>query len=177
MKNVFIILVISISLLSCDHPSKEESDLPMICNVKFSPATVKRGDIITITYNLYKRDDWSSEWINAHSVDPNGNVAYREWIEINPRYVEFALYVNVKGAEKYSGEQEGYHYIDYEGYFHSDIYATKYTSFKWGEIKCYVPCRAKSGTIKINFEGYGVGYGGFSEENLIVVDESGDEIW
>ena len=158
MKNILYILCILLFIIfifSCT-----ESDgycIPFAENVRFCPPVVKRGDVITITYYL-KKGDPNLSCINDMTVDSDGIVRY---IGNNEQhFIDFDDTKNFNGAVKFGGS------------FISEIYPKRYISYEWGEIKCYVPDDAVSGKICLAITNLLL-----SEKDLIVVDESGDEIW
>ncbi len=170
-------------ITACD--SKTESGIPAIypSNIIFTPEKVKRGDIITINYDFYGG-------IMDLSVDSEGELRYngddsvfREEFEgltdeQRRSFVDFGIKL-LEGAEKvYVKQLDGNYSMGYyHDYFVSEkIYPVKYVKFVNGEIQCIVPGDAVSGPIKVDFDGGGSDLG-FSEDNLIIVDASGDEIW
>ena len=182
--NLYLLLMTYIIVMtSCD--SKTESGVPNIhpSNVVFSPEKVRRGDIITINYDFYGG-------IRDLSVDSEGALRYngddlvfREEFEgltdeQRRSFVDFGIKL-LEGAEKvYVKQLDGNYSMGYyHDYFVSEkIYPVKYVKFVNGEIQCIVPGDAVSGPIKVDFDGGGSDLG-FSEDNLIIVDASGDEIW
>ncbi len=167
MKKILFLtlLIINMFFISCEGGRLDSLPPPSIYNVKFSPSTVKVDDVITITYTLERNE--LSDWVADMSVDTNGILRYigsdedmiREYKDRNCNdFTELGIKVensNIVERKK--------------------IYPTKYISFYWGEIKCYVPNSAISGRIDLRF-GEGAG-DSLSDKDLIVIDESGDDIW
>jgi len=154
-------------------------------NVKVTPSKVKRGDIITITYDMERASSmpwkWSvdNNWIDDTIVNTDGKLKYIGngsysvldagiWSINEPVNVSSAWsideYVSRKGVS-FSRSNTYPSYISFN--------AKKYVSFKWGEIKCYVPDNASSGKIGISFY-YSAAV---SDLDLIVVDDNDNEIW
>ena len=173
------VLLSSILVFSCLIGDYELSNVK---NVNFSPSVVKRGDVITITYNLNGDGVPDMSWLNDMSVDSNGILKYigndRDLIDLNHfkdrdfnDIIDFGIIIIGSETTEDGRWKLAVRYENGEG-----IFPDKYISFKWGEIKCIVPNKAVSGPIKVNL-GEWVYTHGFSEKDLIVVDESGNEIW
>ncbi len=168
MKNIlFLAILISMFFTSCESHIIGNYESPIVTSVMFFPEKVERGDIITITYDLARKTFPKMPWIDDMSVDSNGRLKYVGDGDYD--------YINELGSGFDNLVEFG---ILNRGQFKTEdgILAEKYISFNWGEIKCYVP-EAASGYIKLNI-GMDFDYElSCSKEKLIVVDESGDEIW
>ena len=136
-------------------------------NIKFTPSVVKRGDIITITYDMDKVEIgfwintfWANNWVNYITVDSNGNL---EYIGDETNYTGGMPSWNLNSIVRFNNiNTRAGEYFSYP----------KYTSFKWGEIKCIVPDDAISAGISLY-----ISIASNSNDRLIVVDDDGKEIW
>ncbi len=194
-KNIFLFFVfISIFTISSCCANWTPGDF---WNIKISPATVKRGEEITITYD-YRASD-GKDFIEYLFLDENGNLQlpekekkeFEQWRETpKENYNDFVVF-NTKirdGAKKYkTNHAENCTSIDYEcggekisidydveDYELSNVFPAKYISFETGKIICTVPDNAVSGVIFLSNDF--ISGGVFSEEKLIIVDENGNEI-
>ncbi len=183
MRKINFVLFLFLFFVNCSHNSDGPGLQPNPYNIEFSPNPIKIGEILTITYNMRKNS--SNEYLeNDLTVDSYGLLKYTGSDSAKIEYiktfksmnglVEFGIKIRDGGLPYYQdGEDKTicYNLDDYESL---QIYPEKYFSFKWGEIKCYIPNNAKSSLLKLNFGG--VSNSGFSEKRLIIHDESGDEI-
>ncbi len=189
---VYSIVYILICLCSsCDIWEPSTSSVPASpTNVVFTPTEVRAGDDLVIRFDLYD-DGITTKTFEDVTVDANGIIQHTNVDpELFPQYasytdeqknsmVEFGIKL-LDGAEddkQYYIQPDGNYTVVYhpEYYERRKIYPEQYIKFALGEIRLIVPDDAISGPIILNFGG---GDGdGFSDNNLIVLDASGDEVW
>ena len=190
-KNIFLFFVfISIFTISscCANWTP-----PEFWNVKISPTTVKRGEEITITYDIRSTE---KEYIESLFVDEYGTLLmsedfmknhenydfqdnYNDFVRFNTKLSDGAKEFKTNIAEDCTSmdyecgkEKITISYVS-EDYKLSNVYPAKYISFEVGKIVCKVPDNAISSVISL----YGANaIPGFSDEKLIIVDENGNEI-
>jgi len=186
MKKIFFIPCLLVLIIACADDIEETGYLPPSpCNVTFLPTIVSRGDIVTIKYDMVFLEK-SLEFTDL-TVDENGVLKYigdnTEVMDFNNKtdkeknsLVEFGIKILEGAQESYFIQPDGNYSLGYEYKYYQkrEIYPEKYLKFVKYEIECIVPDGAVSGPVKLNF---GTSDLGFSEDALIIVDASGDEIW